>query len=71
MLFLPTFLMGGTLPMLVRGLARDSAELGGRLARLYWVNTAGACFGTVAAGFFFLPTIGLRRKFGVRLVEGS
>lgn len=60
-LFLPTFLMGGTLPMLVRGLARDSAELGRRLARLYWVNTAGACFGTVAAGFFFLPTIGLRR----------
>src|SRR5712692_3083243 len=52
-LFVPTFLMGGTLPMLVRGLARDGAEFGRRLARLYWVNTAGACFGTVAAGFFF------------------
>jgi spermidine synthase len=64
-LFLPTFLMGGTLPVLVRGLARDSVELGTRLARLYWVNTAGAVVGTIAAGFLFLPTLGLRKTLGV------
>ncbi len=64
-LFLPTFLMGGTLPVLVRGLARNSAELGTRLARLYWVNTAGAVVGTIAAGFLFLPTLGLRQTLGV------
>ena len=64
-LFLPTFLMGGTLPVLVRGLARDSAELGTRLARLYWLNTAGAVVGTFAAGFLFLPTLGLRKTLGV------
>ncbi|MCU1342357.1 MAG: Spermine synthase, partial [Candidatus Acidoferrum typicum] len=64
-LFLPTFLMGGTLPVLVRGLGRDSAELGTRLARLYWVNTAGAVVGTLAAGFLFLPTLGLRQTLGV------
>jgi spermidine synthase len=64
-LFLPTFLMGGTLPVLVRGLARDSAELGTRLARLYWVNTAGAVVGTLAAGFLLLPTLGLRQTLGV------
>jgi spermidine synthase len=64
-LFLPTFLMGGTLPVLVRGLARDSAKLGTRLARIYWVNTAGAVVGTVAAGFLFLPTLGLRQTLGV------
>jgi spermidine synthase len=64
-LFLPTFLMGGTLPVLVRGLARDSAELGTRLARLYSVNTAGSVAGTFAAGFLFLPTLGLRKTLGV------
>jgi spermidine synthase len=64
-LFLPTFLMGGTLPVLVRGLARYSAELGTRLARLYWVNTAGAVAGTLAAGFLFLPMLGLRETLGV------
>src|SRR5258708_7182114 len=57
--------MGGTLPVLVRGLARDSAELGTRLARLYWVNTAGAVVGTLAAGFLFLPTLGLRQTLGI------
>lgn len=60
-LFLPTFLMGGTLPILVAGLSRTSAELGSRLGRLYWVNTAGAVTGALAAGFLLLPGIGLRR----------
>ncbi len=59
-LLLPTFLMGGTLPILVRGLTRSSAELGFRVSRLYWVNTAGAVAGTLAAGFLLLPTLGLR-----------
>src|SRR6202158_4377512 len=39
-LFLPTFLMGGTLPVLFRGLELDSAQVGTGLARLFWVNTA-------------------------------
>jgi len=59
-LFVPTFLMGGTLPVLARGVARYSAELGGRFARLYGVNTAGAVAGTLAAGFLFLPALGMR-----------
>jgi spermidine synthase len=59
-LALPTFLMGGTLPILTIGLARSSSEIGSRLSRLYWVNTAGAVIGALAAGFLLLPTIGLR-----------
>jgi len=59
-LLAPTFLMGGTLPILVRGLTRSSAELGARVSRLYWVNTAGAVAGTLAAGFLLLPLLGLR-----------
>jgi spermidine synthase len=74
-LFLPTFLMGGTLPVLVRGLTRNAAELGARLSRLYWINTAGAVAGTFAAGFIFLPSLGLRRTLGaavaLNLVAGA
>ena len=74
-LFLPTFLMGGTLPVLVRGLTRNAAELGARLSRLYWINTAGAVAGTFAAGFLFLPSLGLRRTLGIavalNLARGS
>jgi spermidine synthase len=59
-LFLPTFLMGGTLPILVRGVTRRAGELGGRISRLYWVNTLGAVAGTLLAGFVLLPALGLR-----------
>jgi spermidine synthase len=59
-LFLPTFLMGGTLPILVRGLTRDASDLGARVSRLYWVNTLGAVAGTLLAGFLLLPALGLR-----------
>ena len=59
-LLVPTFFMGGTLPVLARGVARYSTELGARFARLYWVNTTGAVAGTLAAGFLFLPALGMR-----------
>lgn len=64
-LFLPTFLMGGTLPVLVRGVTHTAAQLGQRVSRLYWINTAGAVAGTVMAGFLFLPTLGLHRTLGI------
>ncbi len=67
-LLLPTFLMGGTLPILVRGLSRTSPELGARLSRLYWVNTAGAVAGTLLAGFVLLPNAGLRRTVAAAAV---
>ena len=59
-LFLPTFLMGGTLPILVRGVTGKSKELGSNVSRLYWVNTLGAVAGTIFAGFILLPALGLR-----------
>ncbi len=59
-LFIPTFLMGGTFPILVRGLALHSVELGTRVSLLYWVNTLGAVAGTLIAGFVLLPVLGLR-----------
>jgi spermidine synthase len=59
-LFVPTFLMGGTLPVLVRGIARNSVELGNCVSQLYWINTSGAVVGTLVSGFILLPTFGLR-----------
>jgi len=64
-LFLPTFLMGGTLPVLVRGVTRTAADLGAWVSRLYWINTAGAVAGTFAAGFLFLPALGLRLTLAI------
>lgn len=56
---LPTILMGGTLPLLTQGLARDLADAAPFHARVYAINTAGAFFGCLTAGFFFVPVLGL------------
>jgi len=57
---IPTLLMGGTFPVLMRGVVRRSQELAQRAGRMYAVNTLGAVCGTLAAGFFLLPALGVR-----------
>ena len=59
-LFIPTFLMGGTFPILVLRAAQKVEELPRRISQLYWTNTAGAVLGTLVAGFWLLPYLGLR-----------
>jgi len=60
-LVLPTFFMGGTLPVLTRFLVSRYAELGERLSGLYAINTFGAVLGTLAGGFILLPQLGVWR----------
>lgn len=57
-LFLPTILMGATLPLLARFATDRLGSAGDRIGTLYSVNTAGAVFGTLLCGFFLLPGIG-------------
>jgi spermidine synthase len=57
MLLVPTTLMGATLPVLSAALARRGSTA---VTRLYACNLVGAIVGTLAAGFVFLPTFGVR-----------
>jgi spermidine synthase len=57
---LPAFLMGGTLPALVRGLAPDDATVSRASGLLYAANTAGAVAGTLATPFLLVPSLGIR-----------
>ena len=59
LLMIPTICMGGTLPVLIRGLARDETHFGRRLAWLYGINTLGAVAGVFLAGFYLIPRLGL------------
>lgn len=59
-LLIPTALMGSTLPVLAGALAGRSKERGTSITTLYAFNLAGAIAGTIAAGFFLLPTFGVR-----------
>ncbi len=62
-MIVPATLMGGTLPVLSRADAGRGAPAG-RLGLLYAVNTLGAVIGTLAAGFFLLPRLGVLRSVG-------
>jgi len=60
-LLVPTFLMGGTLPVLTRAFARDrSDQLRGELALFYGLNTVGGVAGCLLAGYVLIEFVGLR-----------
>ncbi|MGH9967365.1 MAG: fused MFS/spermidine synthase [Pyrinomonadaceae bacterium] len=59
MLLVPTTLMGATLPVLSAALVRSPAFKSTSVTRLYTCNLVGAICGTVAAGFFLLPILGV------------
>src|SRR5205814_3816104 len=57
-LIVPTFLMGGTLPVLARFFTETVAEVQRKVGLLYALNTFGAAFGTLVAALFFIPQLG-------------
>ena len=59
-LLIPTTLMGGTIPTVVRHLVRASAATGSAVGTAYGVNTLGAAFGALSVGYWLIPGIGVR-----------
>lgn len=58
-LLLPCFLMGGTLPVLVKHVTVSLRDVGRLLSWLYFVNTVGAVGGCLLAGFYVVEAWGL------------
>jgi spermidine synthase len=56
----PAVLMGMTLPLLGRWIASTGERAGVGVGRLYALNTWGGVAGTLAAGFWLVPALGLR-----------
>lgn len=59
-LAVPSILMGATLPILARFLAPQASSSAAAAGTAYALNTFGGVAGTLAAGFWLLPTLGLR-----------
>lgn len=59
LVFLPTLLMGATLPLLVAHQVRDTAHVGHSVSRLYFVNTLGAALGAFIAARWLLGGLGM------------
>jgi spermidine synthase len=58
---IPTLLMGGIFPLVIRVYAPSLQRLGKSVGMLYSVNTAGTILGTAVAGFAILPMLGITR----------
>jgi len=67
---LPSFLMGGTLPALLRALRPDESGVAPATGVLYGANTAGAVVGTLATPFVLVPTFGIRGTGFVAAASG-
>jgi len=59
LLVIPTMCMGATFPVMAGILIRRQSDMGKRVSQLYSLNTAGAVYGALMAGFVFIPHWGL------------
>lgn len=57
-LFVPAFLMGGTLPLLAQAFVSSPRKFGATGSGVYAANTFGATVGALSVPFFLLPTLG-------------
>src|SRR5213078_4838470 len=64
-LLLPTFCMGGTLPVLAQFTDKSQVGLGISAGGLYALNTAGAALGALAVPFMLLPKLGTNGALAV------
>lgn len=61
----PTFLMGGTLPVISRFFVNSTSEVGSQLGKLYALNTFGAALGTLGAALILIPGFGMQlQRYG-------
>lgn len=63
-LFLPTFCLGGTVPLLGQAVADERRRFGVTTGSLYAINTAGAALGALSVPFFWLPKLGATASYG-------
>jgi spermidine synthase len=59
-LFVPTCLMGMSLPFLVRGMVSEASSAGRVVGLLYGVNLLGAALGALVTPWFLIPHYGIR-----------
>lgn len=65
---LPTFLMGGMLPIVSRHLARSEEDAGRSVGSAYGANALGTIAGSFCGGFLLIPWVGMRASILVAAV---
>ena len=60
-MFVPTFLMGATFPVVCRIYSKDIGQVGRDVATVYSLNTVGGILGSVLTGFAIIPLLGAQK----------
>jgi spermidine synthase len=60
LLLIPTILMGGTFPALLRHTTQTLVSLGKKASQLYAINALGAVLGSLLMAFLLMPVFGMR-----------
>ncbi len=55
----PTFFMGGTLPLLLDGIVERDGSIGSLTSLFYGLNIVGAVIGVLLTGYFAIPALGM------------
>lgn len=66
-MLVPTIMMGATFPLVSRKITVALDEMGRKVGDAYCLNTIGAVIGSLAAGFFLIPRVGIN---GTAIVAG-
>lgn len=61
-MMVPTFLMGGTFPLVTRIYVREVARVGSGVGTAYAFNTVGSILGAFAGSFIFLQFLGIEKS---------
>jgi spermidine synthase len=73
-MLVPTVFLGMAFPLICKIYTRNIKELGGSIGTVYAVNTFGAVFGSLGAGFAMIPFLGIVRSIvvvaGIGLILG-
>ncbi|MEE9216631.1 MAG: fused MFS/spermidine synthase [Anaerolineales bacterium] len=69
-LLVPTILMGGTLPVMVKFISRSRTVIGNRVAQLNSLNTLGGAVGALLAGYVLIALLGISGTiYGAALIN--
>ncbi len=60
LIVIPTFLMGATLPVLLKRFVEETGLIGRQVGLFYGLNTIGAVAGSLVCGFLLLRVLGMR-----------
>ena len=75
LLIIPAIFMGATFPVVTEIITTKLHTVGRQVGRAYALNTVGCICGSLAAGFFFFPVIGLQATlyllFGLNMIMAT